>query len=338
MILRRLLGFIILFTGLSILVISLIGAFYTRTVFAGISQTVQSTLDLTRQSLSAARGTVELVRDTVDDISGGLETAVAATSDASRSLADSRLFIENVSGVTTREVPEAVEGIQSALPDIIEVAAIIDDTLTTLNSLEFSRDISLPFGGSFPLSLDLGIDYNPTSSFDESLRGFQTSLDGLPESLRGLEDDLAATNETLTSLSGNMLAISLNLSIISDRVDEMTPLLDDYEVLIDQLSVAVGDISGRVDDRLRLLQYGVVALFIAVALSQLAPIYFGWELASGRQLVNKDSLREVMYQPPPTPSLQEYQPPSPAPETTATVAEIPAQTVEADPDEGHAST
>jgi hypothetical protein len=198
-------------------------------------------------------------------------------------MSDSRPLLDNVTSVVTQEVPEAVEGIQAALPNMIQVAAVIDNTLTTLAGVGIDREIPLPFGGSIPLRFDLGIDYDPETSFDDSLRGFEASLVGLPESLRGLESDLQTTGDNLALLATDLQATSDNLSTINTRVGEILPLLDQYAALVDELSATVTQLQFQIGDRLEMIQYGAIALLIAVALAQLAPIYLGWELLAGRR-------------------------------------------------------
>jgi hypothetical protein len=283
-VIQRILGFIMFLTGLVILILALAGAYFVGDVIDNLADGLSSTLTLAVQSLDSARDTLDLARATVDDVHGGLDTAVAATANASRAIADSRPLLDNVAAVTTQEVPEAVEGIQAALPNMIQVAAVIDDTLTTLSSIGIDRQIPLPFGGSIPLQFDLGIDYNPTTSFDDSLRVFEASLTGLPESLRGLEDDLRATNDNLALLVNDLQATSDNLTTINTRIGEMLPLLDQYATLVDQLSQTVTEAQSQVGDRLELVRVGAIALLIAVGLTQLAPLYLGWELVAGRRM------------------------------------------------------
>lgn len=283
MIMKRILGLLMLLTGLTILAVALIGAYFAGDVLGYVADGLTNSLTLATQSLDAAADTLELSRSSMNDVSAGLEAAVGATTNTSRTLNDSRPLIDNVAAVTTQEVPEAVEGIQAALPNLIEVASILDRTLVTLSTVGIDRDIPLPFGGSIPLRFDLGIDYDPDVPFDASLRVFESSLEGLPESLRGLEDDLQSTNMNLATLSNDLLTISDNIATINTQIDEITPLLDQYADLVTQLNLTVAQVEGRIESSLNMARIGIIALLIAVGLTQLAPIYLGWELLTGRR-------------------------------------------------------
>ncbi len=283
MIIKRILGLIILLTALVILGGSLYAAYVVGDALAGLNAAIRDNLALASDSLATARNTLTLSRDTFSDVNGGLGSAVAATTNASRTVADSRPLIDNVGVVVTQEVPEAVEGIQNALPNMIQVAGVIDTTLRTLSSIGIDRTINLPFGGSIPLQFDLGIDYAPAVPFDDSLRGFQSSLEGLPESMRGLETDLQTTSANLDALATDLQAASDNLAVINNRVGEVLPLIDQYLALADQLSATVNRLDDDIDQQLELLRLGIIAVLVILALSQLAPLYLGWELLTGRR-------------------------------------------------------
>lgn len=293
MIVRRILGFIMLLTGLIILAAAFIGAYFAGDVLSKAAADISANLTLAADSLDTAADTLELSRNSINDVVLGLNTAVEATASASRTLNESRPLIDNVAAVTTQEVPEAVEGIQNALPNIIEVASVIDATLTTLSTIGIDQDIPLPFGGSIPLRFDLGIEYNPEVPFDESLRVFEGGLEGLPESLRGLEDDLQATNNNLGTLSTDLQATSDNLSTINTWISETGPLMDQYIGLIGRLRSTVEQVGGRLNNYLSLVRVGSIVLLVAIGLSQLAPIYLGWELLTGRRDPAKPSHAEI---------------------------------------------
>lgn len=335
MAIRRLLGLIMLLAGLAILVLSVVGAYYAGDAIGALAKGLSNSLTVGSQSLEAARATLDLARGTVNDVYGGLDTAVGATANAARTITDSQPLIDNIATVTTQEVPEAVEGIQAALPNMIEVASVIDRTLVTLSSVGIDRQIPLPFGGSIPLKFDLGIDYSPATSFDDSLRGFQVSLDGLPESLRGLEDDLQATNDNLASLATDLQSTSDNLTSINARVGEILPLLDQYSALVDQLSVTIAQVESDFGDRLNMIQIGVIALLIAVGLSQLAPIYLGWELLTGRRDPHPFNPPAAIQNPPQPDPLASQSSADPS-VTTELPAEVELYQTDSPGDEAHA--
>lgn len=313
MIIRRILGLIIILTAISLLAVSVAGAYFVGDALENLANGIAQTLEVAANSLETARGTLDLARNSVSEMDGGLQTAIDATASAAQTLSDSRPLLDNVANVTTQEVPEAIEGMQTALPGLIEVASVIDNTLSTLSTVGIDRDIPLPFGGSIPLRFDLGIDYNPDAAFDDSLRVFEQSLTGLPESLRGLEDDLATTSGNLGLLSANLVTTSDNLAAMNSRFSDLVPLLDQYSLLIDEVSALTTQAQTQIGDRLELIKWGAIGLLVAVGLSQLAPLYLGWELLTGRR-DSRPAGGQAEYPPPDTAAVAPappYEPPPP---------------------------
>jgi hypothetical protein len=291
MIVRRIFGFIIFLIGMTVLILSLLGAFYAGRLVDSLTGGVTNSLMLATQSLDTAGDTLALARDSISAARDGLGATAATLSSTSQSLTDSQTMIDNISGVITQEVPEGIEGVQTALPNIIQVAGIIDRTLVTLSSVGIDRTIPLPFGGSFPLRFDLGIDYEPEVPFDESLRQFETSLVGLPESLRGLEDDLRLTNDNLATLAADFQTTGNNLAALDGQIEALLPLLDQYTVLVGDLQATIAGIESNLAGRMNVLRIGLIGLLIGLGLTQLASIYLGWELMSGlREPVRYETL------------------------------------------------
>lgn len=283
MIIRRIFGLIIFLIGMTVLIVSLLGAFYAGRFVDSLTGGVTNSLALATQSLDTAGDTLALARGSIGATRDSLGATAATLTGASQSLTDSQTMIDNISGVITQEVPEGLEGVQTALPNIIQVAGIIDRTLVTLSSVGIDRTIPLPFGGSIPLQFDLGIDYEPDVPFDESLRQFESSLVGLPESLRGLEGDLRTTNDNLATLAADFGTTGDNLAALDGQIEALLPLLDQYALLVDDLQATLAGIESDLAGRMNVLKIGLIGLLIGLGLTQLASIYLGWELLSGQR-------------------------------------------------------
>jgi hypothetical protein len=240
---------------------------------------------------------------TLDDVAAAIGTSVTTTANLSTTVQETGPLLANITTVVTEEVPENIESIQAALPSMIQVADVIDNTLSRLAEFGFEREIQLPLGVTVPLSFDLGIEYAPEVPFDTSLIAFQDSLDGLPESLRALESGLADASANTQTLSDDLLATSASLETINSRVAELGPMMNQYVQLIDQLTTTMDDVQSRLGDQLDLIATGAAGMFILLALSQLAPLYLGYELISGRRepVAPKDQQVLLVSDAPPTP-------------------------------------
>jgi ABC-type transporter Mla subunit MlaD len=294
-IIKRILGLIMMIVALAIIILSIIGAFRVGDAIASVTASIESTLRFTSESLTTAADTVTLTQDTIREVGTGLDTASTATANLSGAIADSRPFLSSVSVIISEDLPANLEAVQAALPNVVQVAGVIDRTLTTLSSIGIDQTIDLPFGQSIPLQWDLGIDYDPGIPFDQTIGTFESTLDGLPESLRDLEGDLTTTTDNLGVLADNLLTISDDLDTINQNVNNLVPLLDQYTVLIGDLQTAIDSALERIQVQLDALRMGVIIGLALLALSQLAGLYLGYELLSGRR---EERVTTVMVTPP----------------------------------------
>jgi len=283
MVVRRIIGAVMLITALAILVLSVLGAFYVGDAVRSLTGNIGATLQLTADGLATVRGSILTAQGTLDDVAAAIGTSVTTTANLSTTVEETGPLLENITTVVTQEVPENIESIQDALPSMIQVADVIDNTLSRLADFGFEREIQLPLGVTVPLSFDLGIEYDPEVPFDTSLIAFQDSLNGLPESLRALESGLADASANTQTLSDDLLATSASLETINSRVAELGPMMDEYVQLIDQLATTMDDVQSRLADQLDLIATGATVMFILLTLSPLAPLYLGYELISGQR-------------------------------------------------------
>ncbi len=287
-IIKRILGGIMMATALAIIITSILGASRIGEAIDSITTNIENTLQFTSDSLATAGDTIILTQTTITEVGVGLETASTATANLSGAIADSRPFLSSVNTLITQDLPVNLEAVQAAIPNIVQVAGVIDTTLTTLSGIGIDRTIDLPFGQSIPIQWDLGIEYNPEVPFDETLSAFEDTLDGLPESLRALEEDLTVTTDNLGVLSDNLLSISDDLVTINQSVGQLVPLLDQYTVLITDLQTSIDSAQERIPTQLDAVRMGIILGLILLSLSQLAGLYLGWELISGQRDQRKD--------------------------------------------------
>lgn len=283
MIIKRLLGLIMLAAGLALFAASMAGAYTIGQFLDQVVVTAESAVNATVQGLDTARSSITLARTSFADLETALGSAVQLTGNTAVTLADSQTLITDVGTVVTQEVPEAVEGIQDAIPGVLEVAQVIDRTLSTLSQFRIDREISLPFGLSVPLQFDLGVDYSPEQPFDQTLQQFSTSLEGVPESMRALETELSTTVTNLGVLASDMEATSTDLAVIAERTGELVLLMDEYEGLVNDVEQSAAQAIISLEQQLELLKTFGPVLMVLLSLSQLAPIYLGWELLTARR-------------------------------------------------------
>lgn len=275
---RRALGWLMLAIGFSGIVLSILGVIVGRQFVDATGASLQSNLTLTIDSLETVRDTLSLTKTTVGELDEGLETAEEAANNVSVALAETGPLLVEGSRVVTEDVPESIETFQQSMPALIEVSGAIDSTLRTLNAFNVDRTIL-----GIPLSFDLGVQYDPEVPFDQSVQALGASLEGMPEELRGLEDLIGTTNENLLVVSQDLARLSADLEGMNSNIGEVEPLIDEYITIVTDLSDRTRQSRALLNRQVQQAKLALTIVMIWMGLFQVAPLYLGWELVSGRR-------------------------------------------------------
>jgi hypothetical protein len=155
---------------------------------------------------------------------------------------------------------------------------VIDRTLVTLNNFRIDEEIL-----GFPLQYDLGVDYTPEVPFDQSVRELGEGLEGLPESLRTLQVYINVTNGNLQTVSQDIRTLADDLSTVNGRINELDPILDEYIRLITATNDNTRQLRAQINDDVQSIKNGITLVMVWLAITQIAPLYLGWELVTGRR-------------------------------------------------------
>jgi hypothetical protein len=265
-----------LLVGLIGLLISIGGTIVSRTVIDELGASLETTLTLASDSLDAVDDTLHLTQTSVEQAGASLDTLAETAVNVSTTMNDTQPLLDKATETATQQIPDSIEAIQMALPDVAEAAGAIDSTLRVLNNFELDRRV---FG--IPIQFDLGIDYQPTASLDETVLTLGASLDGVPEDLRSLESDMLTTSANLALIGSNIETIADDLETISQTVDEIEPLLDQYIDIVAQTQELIAQAQADLGEQLDMLALAVTALFVWLGLNQIVPLYLGWTLLTG---------------------------------------------------------
>ena len=275
---RRLVGFMLLLIGVLGVVLSIAGVYFTDRVVAGFGEGLENTLKLTTDSLVTVESSLALAQVTIVDVNAGLETVGVTADDLAKTLADTRPLLDQIAQVATEDVPVNIEAMQATIPNMAEVAGVIDDTLITLNAFKIEESIL-----GVDINYDLGVNYQPTVPFDETVMAIGSSLDGMPEQLRSLQPSIESASDNLVVISEDIYAISDDLVVINGRIAEVEPLLDDYVTIVGALNGALISTREQAASQLNAINLGLKIGLIWLGLMQFAFIYLGWDLITGER-------------------------------------------------------
>lgn len=275
---RKALGWLMLAIGVSGIILSIIGVTTGGQLIDAIGASIRGNLTTTVESLDTVRETLVLTRSTVAQMESGLETAEESASNVSTAIAESRPLLTESSRIVTGDVPDSIETFQESMPALIEVSEAMDSTLRTLSAFRIDRSIL-----GIPLNFDLGVDYDPEVPFDQSVRELGESMDGMPEQLRSLEQYMETTDENLLTMSEDLARLSADLEMINGTMDEVEPLINEYIAIVTEVGDNARQSRLLLDRQLAQAKTVLTIIMIWFGLLQVAPIYLGWELISGRR-------------------------------------------------------
>jgi hypothetical protein len=279
---RRLLGLIILLVSLILVALLLGGAFFVGQAVDSVADGLGNILTLTADSLATVSVTLEQTKATIAEANNALDTAAEATVNLNMTMSDMQPLMESTTKVVTEDVPGNIEAIQATIPNIVQVAAVVDNTLTRLSNFGIKQTIPIPFN-PITLDFDLGIDYEPEEPFDESISALGDSLEGMPEELRSLQGDLETLSADLELLTGNIETAAGDIEAINNEVALFIPIIDDYLRIVDQINDSLGQVRADMFAQLETAKTALILLLVFLSFTQLAPLYLGWELITGQR-------------------------------------------------------
>jgi methyl-accepting chemotaxis protein len=284
---RKLIGVLFLLIGLLGLAFSVTGVVLGRQAVDELGSAIDTALSRSLVSLGTAGDTLVLTKSTFEQVNAGLDTVGATAENVAQTLRDTQPLLDGVSNVVASEIPDSLEAIQNSIPGVADAAGTIDDTLRTLNAFEVEREI---FG--IPISFDLGINYDPEVSLDDSVNQIGQSIDGMPDSLRALRSDLDLANDNLENVSSNITTIASDLEALGDNVQQIEPLVDEYIQLVADIEQLINQTQEKLDSQLELVKLVVTLLFVWIGINQIVPLYLSVDIfthKSKKDVVSPDS-------------------------------------------------
>ncbi len=275
---RRFLGLLMLVIGLGGIVIAVLGVRLGHQTVDSVAASLDQTLLLTSQSLDTASETLLLAKNSLTDVNEMLETAETTADDIGQTVSGTRPTLDQISSVASEQVPDSLETIQEAFPSLEQAAGVIDRTLVTLNSFRIDQQVL-----GFDFQYDLGIDYAPEIPFDQSVRDLGEGLEGLPESLRTLKLYINVTNENLQTVSQDIHTLADSMNAVNGRIAELNPILDEYIILITNSNDSTRQIRAQINNEIESVKNGITLVMVWLAVTQIAPLYLGWELLTNRR-------------------------------------------------------
>jgi uncharacterized protein YoxC len=275
---RRFVGLLMLIIAIGGIGLAIFGARWGHQVVDRVAANFEQTLTLTSESLDTVSETLVLAKSSITDVNSVVTTAGTTADNLAETVSDTRPLLGQISVVATEQVPNSLESVQAAFPSLEQVAGVIDRTLVTLNSFRIDEQIL-----GLKIQYDLGIDYEPEIPFDQSVRDLGDGLEGIPESLRDMESYITVTSENLDMVSQDIRTLANDLETVNGRINEFDPIFDEYLVLISDINDSTRQLRSQIQSENESIKNGITLIMVWLAVTQIAPMYLGWELVTGRR-------------------------------------------------------
>lgn len=216
-------------------------------------------VEVTRGLLVTASETAAVVDEIVTESASGLETVEDSVATGATTLDEVAVLADDLGQVVTNDIPESLEELNAAMPQVIATAGVIDGVMRTLSFV--------------------GADYDPDAPLDDALRDLDDRLAEIPGELRRQAEGFSLAAEGIATFAGSSVEIASELGAIRQTLDESREILTGYQATVDQGTEVLDDLELRLTDQVGFAKTVMTVLGLALAVGQTVPIAFGiWAL------------------------------------------------------------
>lgn len=224
-----------------------------------LDRALEDSVGVAADAIDALGGTVEVAGESLSRITAILDSTATTTRDLSGAIAETEVVLRATADLSEERIAGSLDAVEGTLPALIQVAAVIDRSLSGLSALPF------------------GPDYDPDEPFDASLREIQREFDGLPEAVREQAGLIRDGSRELRS-------VRVGTGVVADDLDRLRATLADSAELVERLAVTASETRGLVAEQdgvrqqLGWARVLVVLLGATFAAGQVLPLGVGWLL------------------------------------------------------------
>ncbi|MEX1161970.1 MAG: hypothetical protein WEB03_00165 [Nitriliruptor sp.] len=256
---RRRVGQVLVVIGTLGVVASVLATIVGMRLLGSLDRALEDSVGVAAEAIDALGATVELAGETTARLAVTLERTATTTRDLSAALADAEQVLRATADISEDQVAGSVEALEDTLPALVQVAAVIDRTLSALSVVPF------------------GPEYDPAEPFDDSLRAVSEELDGLPEALREQAELIREGSRELRTARVGTAAIADDLDSLGTTLERSTELVERYAATAAEARELVSD-DADLGRQLALGRVLVLVLGLTFAAGQLLPLGAGWLL------------------------------------------------------------
>jgi hypothetical protein len=280
--LRRAIGLVLVLVGLTGLVICYLGARAGRDFVDGIALSAEGVLETAGASLNTIEESLEQSRQSISAITATIAAVRETTANLASTVDDTQPMLDDLALLLGQDIPNTIGDVQDAIPNVVQTARVVDDTLRLLSRLQVEETIPLI---DYEISFGLGVEYDPEIPLDQAVEGVGSDLGPIAETSANLQGELQTAKVNMGLLSRDLTRLTVELGRLNQEVSQFRPLLDEYGTQLNDMRDGIGQGRERLDDQLSTAKQTIVLAAVWLALSQLLPLYIGVELLIGNRMV-----------------------------------------------------
>jgi methyl-accepting chemotaxis protein len=277
-VLRRILGLLVMITGILGLVISLAGLVGTWMVTPTVGGYINNTIHTLNTSVSTSQDAMEITEQalgaTVDSVDA-LSSMLSATAD---SVEDTKPIIEQTTIIMGETLPSTLESVTDSLNTAQEAAIVLDSAIKSLDTFRFLLSSAPLFGA---LVEQPGQAYNPEVPLADSLGELASTLGDLPDTFTKMSASLDTADDNLDLIKDNLTTMSDSVALISKSLGEYQTMVVQSRSSMDNLTAILTNIQINLPTILNGIAIAFSAFFFWLLIAQVVIFSQGWELYQG---------------------------------------------------------
>jgi ABC-type transporter Mla subunit MlaD len=257
---RRVVGRFLVGVGIVGALASIAGAVIGFRFLTQLSGALDASIGVTADAVGALRSSVEVGAGTVASVERVLDETESTTRELAVALRDAEEALTGVADLSENDIAASLTAVEDALPALIDVAGVIDRTLSRLSRLP------------------IGPVYAPDEPFDDSLRALQREFADVPDRLREQAELIRDARDGLTTVRRGTSRVADDLRNLNTTLASSAGVLERYLATAEDADELVAGSSERLRTHLSIARVLVLVLGAAVLGGQAIPLGIGWFL------------------------------------------------------------
>ena len=276
--LRRILGVLVMITGILGLLLALAGLAGVWIVKPTVSVYANATIDTLNNSVITSKSvmitTGEALIATVDSV----DALAAMLGTTAATVQDTKPMLNEIDAIMAITLPSTLEAAATSLYTAQEAAQVLEGTIQSLNAF---RDLlsDVPLIGGFVGQQDEA--YNPEVPLADSLGELAVNLESLPATFVEMSANLSTTDEKLALIQENLITMSGSVGLISVSLSEYQSMVVQSQSSMDDLTAILANIQTNLTAILNGLATVLTLFFVWLLAAQIVILSQGWELYHG---------------------------------------------------------